>query len=82
MINWETSDAILCSKCGGPLTIPAAHVHFHYGREGLTAKAQAQLHGLVGQGYGEDIGPLGNDMCMDCFRELIELIAEWRVKHE
>ena len=77
-IDWEKSEGVICSKCRGPLTVPYAHLHFHYGTEGLSEKAIAQLRELVGEGHGDDVGPLGQDMCMNCFRELIELIAEWR----
>ena len=80
MIDWEKSEGVACSKCGQPLTIPYGHLHFHYGIEGLTERAKTQLHDLVGKGHGDDVGRLGQDMCMACFRELIELIAEWREK--
>jgi len=78
MINWEKCEVIACSKCGGGLTTPYAHVHFHYGTEGLSERAKTQLRDLVGQGHGDDVGPLGQDMCMACFRELLDLVAEWR----
>ena len=78
MINWKKSEVVACSKCKGPLTIPYAHVHFHYGIEGLSEKAQNQLRDLVGRGQGDDVGPLGQDMCMACFRELLDLVAQWR----
>jgi len=77
-IAWEKSDGLVCSKCGGPLTIPCAHIHFHYGAEGLSQKAVTQLQGLVGKGHGDDVGLLGQPMCMKCFRELIELLADWK----
>ena len=77
-IEWEKSDEVVCSKCGEPLTIPYGHLHFHYGSEGLPERAKAQLQALVGRGYGDDVGRLGQDMCMSCFRELIGLIASWR----
>jgi len=82
-IEWEKSDDVVCSKCGQPLTIPYAHIHFHYGAEGLSEKALAQLRDLVGnghggKGHGDDVGLLGQSICMACFRELIELITEWR----
>lgn len=77
-IVWEKSDEVVCSKCGGPLVIPYAHVHYHYGTEGLSEKGIKQLHDLVGKGHGDDVGLLGQSICMACFRELIELIAEWR----
>ena len=53
-------------------------LHFHYGSEGLSERAKAQLQTLVGRGYEDDVGRLGQDMCMNCFRELIGLIASWR----
>ena len=78
MIEWETSNAMLCSQCRQALTVPHAHVHFHYGTEGMSAQAQAQMHDLVGRGHGDDTGKLGQDMCMACFRELVGLVARWR----
>jgi len=81
-IEWEKSDDVVCSKCRGPLTIPYAHIHFHYGTEGLSEKAINQLVGLVGEGHGDDVGPLGQNMCMGCFCELIELIAGWKETSE
>ena len=81
MIDWAESDGVVCSKCGGALTIPFAHVHFHYGTEGLSEKAKTQLQGLVGVGYGDEVGPLGEDMCWRCFHELLEVISSWRNDH-
>ena len=77
-IAWEKSDEVVCSKCGHPLTIPYCHVHFHYGAEGLSQKALDQLQVLVGKGHGDDVGALGQDMCMACFHGLIELVAGWK----
>jgi len=77
-IAWEKSDDVVCSKCRGPLTIPCSHIHFHYGAEGLSQKGVTQLRALVGRGHGDDVGLLGQPLCMTCFRELIELITEWR----
>ena len=82
MIEWENSNTVVCSKCGEPLTIPYGHLHVHYGSEGLSERAKAQLGDLVGRGYGDDVGRLGQDMCMRCLCALIELIAEWREKRE
>ena len=78
MIDWEKSGVMACSKCGRDLTVPYAHVHFHYGTEGLSERAKTQLCDLVGRGQGDNVGPLGQDMCMACFRELLDLIAKWR----
>jgi len=78
MIDWEKSEVMACSKCGGALTVPYAHLHCHYGTEGLSEKAKTQLRDLVGLGNRDEVGPLGQDMCMACFRELLDLIAKWR----
>ena len=78
VIEWEKSNEVLCSQCGKLLTIPYAHIHFHYGTEGLSEAAREQLRKYAGLGYGDDVGFLGRDMCMDCFRELLSLVAEWR----
>ena len=78
-IEWVEDEGVKCSRCGRPLTVPFAHIHFHYGVEGLSDEARAQLRLLVGRGQGDDTGPLGRDMCMSCFRELIGIIAKWRL---
>lgn len=79
MIEWETNNnAVLCSKCQRPLTLPHAHIHFHYGPEGLSDAARDQLAKLAGCGFGDDVGALGRDVCMACFREILSLIAAWR----
>jgi len=76
-IEWAPSDAVVCNRCGKPLTVPFAHLHFHYGTEGLSDAAKAQIQELVGPGHGDAVGELGKEMCMGCFRELIQLISDW-----
>ena len=78
MIDWEQGEVVVCSQCRKPLTIPSAHIHFHYGTEGLSEAAVKQLQEHAGAGHGDAVGKLGQEMCMACFRELLSLIAAWR----
>ncbi len=77
-IIWEKSADVVCTTCKKPLTIPYAHIHFHYGSEGLSENAKGQLYDLVGKGHGDDVGFLGQDICMSCLRNLIELVTKWK----